>query len=90
MTIKQKVLLSAFAALLSGAMIAHAADEKTAPEKSAAATEKSDPAKPAKKKVKRHSHAVEKGVMPPDTAPAAKEGEMGGGGMMHDHTKDRH
>ena len=90
MNIKQKIMLSAFVALFSGAMIAHATDEKTMTEMPAATMEKSDHAMHEKKKVKRHNHAVEKGVMPPDAAPAAKEGETGGNKMMHDHTKDRH
>lgn len=39
MNIKQKMMLSAFAMLFSSAMVAHAADEKVASEKPAAATE---------------------------------------------------
>ena len=75
MNARQKILVTAFVALFSGAMVAHAADEAAAAEQ----------AKPAKKKVSHHSHAVEKGTLPPSAA----EPKPSSSGAMDAH-KNRH
>lgn len=89
MNAKQKIMLFTFALWFSTAVVANA-EEKTTPEKPSAAPEKSQHATPAKKKAKPHSHAVEKGVMPPDAAsPEAKEERNASEMPMHEHTKER-
>jgi hypothetical protein len=63
MDVRQQFALAAALAIFC-AMPAHAADDKAMPEKPAPTTEK--PVTP-------HSHAVEKGTIPPSAVPTAEE-----------------
>ncbi len=80
MNIKQTIMLSTFVVLFASAVVANAADEKAVPEKPAVGAKKTKP----------HSHAVEKGVIPPQAAPTgeAKQEHKNPKIKPHDHRKE--
>lgn len=96
MKLKSVLLAATLAAFAASTQTVLAADEHPADTKAekteAAKTETGEAAKPAKKKVKQHSHAEKKLGMPmPEPAGGKSHRETMDKDMpMHDHTQDKH